>query len=317
MPPAKTRPQTQRPLSTMEAFPAPPATRTIPIATGDDENSTPKQRVAMKPKGITQGQKQALLDNLQLEITERARKLRAQYALQAQGLRTRLEMRVNRIPSALRKRNIQDLLNEHAEKLKPVPPPSLPITAKPAQMKPEVISRYTVKRKSDQISIDDDKENASVQTTEDLANPKKRTKNVGPVAKVARTASKKGGPTGVLSPRSHNSRTMQRSPVKSALSPRSHNVSRAIGSPVKTAPTKSTTRAPTRQTKRTVSQEERSSDASNMSTGTTIVHKPATKKATTTRKPPVPKATTTKKPAVKKETAAPAASTGRTLRKRT
>lgn len=60
-------------------------------------------------------------------VTERARKLRAQYALQAQGLRARLEMRVNRIPQALRKRNIQDLLDEHADRAKPKPAPPLAI----------------------------------------------------------------------------------------------------------------------------------------------------------------------------------------------
>lgn len=54
-------------------------------------------------------------------VTERARKLRAQYALQAQGLRTRLEMRVNRIPQGLRKRKMQDLLDEHIEREKPRP----------------------------------------------------------------------------------------------------------------------------------------------------------------------------------------------------
>jgi len=81
---------------------------------------------------ITEAQKQALMDNLQLEswspvsvyykhcsnmsaVADRARKLRAQYALQAQGLRTRLEMRINRIPRHLRKANMADLLEKHLE----------------------------------------------------------------------------------------------------------------------------------------------------------------------------------------------------------
>lgn len=63
-------------------------------------------------------------------VTERARKLRAQYALQAQGLRARLELRVNRIPQALRKRNIQELIDEHHAKSRPAPPPSPPIAVK-------------------------------------------------------------------------------------------------------------------------------------------------------------------------------------------
>ena len=47
-------------------------------------------------------------------MTSRARKLRAQYALQAQGLRTRVEIRVNRIPLALRKVNMGDLIAKYA-----------------------------------------------------------------------------------------------------------------------------------------------------------------------------------------------------------
>ncbi|KAI6878467.1 hypothetical protein KC355_g22320, partial [Hortaea werneckii] len=92
------------------------------------EAQTPEQSPAKTMTGITEAQKQALVDNLQLEITERARKLRAQYAMQAQGLRTRLEMRVNRIPQGLRKRNIQDLLDEHAQREKPQPAPPVPAT---------------------------------------------------------------------------------------------------------------------------------------------------------------------------------------------
>ena len=48
-------------------------------------------------------------------VTERARKLRAQYMIQAQGLRTRIEIRVNRIPMALRRAKMGDLLLRHAE----------------------------------------------------------------------------------------------------------------------------------------------------------------------------------------------------------
>jgi hypothetical protein len=47
-------------------------------------------------------------------VTERARKLRAQYTMQAQGLRTRIEIRVNRIPIALRKANMGELFAKHS-----------------------------------------------------------------------------------------------------------------------------------------------------------------------------------------------------------
>ncbi|KAK5001282.1 hypothetical protein LTR28_012852, partial [Elasticomyces elasticus] len=92
---------------------------------------TPEQSPSRRPMGITQAQKQALIDNLQLEVTERARKLRAQYALQAQGLRARLEMRVNRIPQALRKTKIQELFVRYAEPHVKPPPPALAISASP------------------------------------------------------------------------------------------------------------------------------------------------------------------------------------------
>lgn len=77
----------------------------------------PRTRSAIKKTGgrITAGQKQALLDNLQLELTERARKLRSQYIMQAQGLRSRLDLRVNRIPTAMRKRTMGELLQQYME----------------------------------------------------------------------------------------------------------------------------------------------------------------------------------------------------------
>lgn len=46
-------------------------------------------------------------------VTERARNLRAHYALQAQDLRARIERRVNRIPVALRKANIGELFEKY------------------------------------------------------------------------------------------------------------------------------------------------------------------------------------------------------------
>lgn len=56
-----------------------------------------------------------LQQRLKYLVTERARKLRAQYALQAQSLRTRLELRVNRIPMSLREANMGDLLAKYME----------------------------------------------------------------------------------------------------------------------------------------------------------------------------------------------------------
>lgn len=50
---------------------------------------------------------------LTIAVTERARKLRAHYALQVQDLRARIERRVNRIPVALRKATMGELLEKH------------------------------------------------------------------------------------------------------------------------------------------------------------------------------------------------------------
>lgn len=47
-------------------------------------------------------------------VAERARNLRAQYALQANDLRARIERRVNRIPVSLRKANMGELLQKHS-----------------------------------------------------------------------------------------------------------------------------------------------------------------------------------------------------------
>ncbi|OXV07993.1 hypothetical protein Egran_04244 [Elaphomyces granulatus] len=96
----------------------------------EDPARTPTGTPARKRMRITQSQKQALVDNLQLEsafvrvhwfnafvlmiaVTERARKLRAHYALQVQDLRARIERRVNRIPVALRKATMGELLEKH------------------------------------------------------------------------------------------------------------------------------------------------------------------------------------------------------------
>lgn len=52
------------------------------------------------------------------EVTERARKLRIQYKLQAQSLRARIEMRINRVPSSLRRTKIGDLDGAHTGQTK-------------------------------------------------------------------------------------------------------------------------------------------------------------------------------------------------------
>ena len=129
--------------------------------------TTPDRRAAPEPSismiAITEAQKQALVDNLQLEstyseliyvchrvlislVTERARKLRAQSALQAQGLRVRLEMRVNRIPQALRKTNMQDLLDKYSAKAEVLPRQNAPIAPVQKQATVSPVMNRGVKR---------------------------------------------------------------------------------------------------------------------------------------------------------------------------
>ncbi|KAH8844845.1 hypothetical protein MCOR27_002106 [Pyricularia oryzae] len=115
MPPARTRKRkSEDSVADENNTPGTEAGERIPTKTGSPVRTPTGQGPAKRRKlGITMAQKQALIDNLQLEITERARKLRAQYNLQAQGLRTRVEIRVNRIPMALRKAKMGDLVAKY------------------------------------------------------------------------------------------------------------------------------------------------------------------------------------------------------------
>ena len=106
-----------------------------------------RSQITKRKMGITSRQKQALIDNLQLEsrcsasstrrvarltrlpVTERARRLRAGYNLQAQVLRSRIEVRLNRIPTALRKLTLGELLDKLTEQQRK--PPTAPSYVRP------------------------------------------------------------------------------------------------------------------------------------------------------------------------------------------
>ena len=177
-----------------------------------------------------------------LLVTERARKLRAQYALQAQSLRTRIELRINRIPAALRKANLGELLEKYAElsdqeqqsaaredKTTEVAPSSVPepiAASEDAGLADWPESRGTKRTRqvimcnvalppiltspSDAMESAD-KEN-NVQSMEAIPNPKKRTKMT--TAAKSRQAT---NPSTVLSPKSANSRTLPQSPIRPEL----------------------------------------------------------------------------------------------------
>ncbi|KAI1365040.1 hypothetical protein F5Y08DRAFT_194182 [Xylaria arbuscula] len=191
-------------------------------------STSPRRSPIMKKRkiGITLAQKQALIDNLQLEITERARRLRAQYNIQAQQLRSRVEMRVNRVPTTLRKLKLEDLPKKSAtsQHLRPAPrsqyvnkPPPVPAkdgtSPKPIPRKPvptaSPIRGY--KRLSTEIS-GADKENQG----EAIDNPKKKSRGMPANPKAQISASQ------ILSPTSSNTRVLPRdrpaSPTKSMIS---------------------------------------------------------------------------------------------------
>ena len=206
-----------------------------------------------------------------MEVTERARKLRAQYALQAQSLRTRIELRVNRIPTALRRANMGEVFAKHEEmpqheqnqnnadarrirdpQLFESKPKSIqnfpPSISEPApKAKGEKRDRYalvTSLTRSTLTYCSDSMESGGkdqITIHEDpIPNPKKRTK-------VTRNPNSRRAPipSTVLSPKSANSRTHPQSPVQPALGSPQKPINLRPASPLKTtsSPTKASTEA--------------------------------------------------------------------------
>lgn len=93
-------------------------------------------------------------------VTERARKLRAQYALQAQSLRTRIELRINRIPHSLRKANMGELHQKYLESMK--------------QVAPEVVAMESEPEKPSKPRTQPVKAVLKTQITENAASPRPR-----------------------------------------------------------------------------------------------------------------------------------------------
>ncbi|KAI0815621.1 Borealin N terminal-domain-containing protein [Xylaria sp. FL0064] len=188
-------------------------------------STSPRRTPIMKKRkvGITLAQKQALIDNLQLEITERARRLRAQYNIQAQQLRSRVEMRVNRIPTTLRKIRMEDVPKRIANSQRPRPAPRFQYVNKPPLIpakdgtSPKPIPRKPLppaspirgqKRLSTEIS-GADKENQG----EAIDNPKKRLRGAPTISKAPVSAAQ------ILSPTSSNTRVLPRERPASPTKP--------------------------------------------------------------------------------------------------
>ncbi|KAI9367544.1 Borealin N terminal-domain-containing protein [Aspergillus egyptiacus] len=195
------------------------------------EETTPTNPPTKKMR-ITRSQKQALIDNLQLEITERARKLRAQYALQAQDLRGRIERRVNRIPVALRKANMGELLDKHNASLRAQLEGSPKKYASPRKASRNVPMTASGRKKAATVSpsprrvrrhsptgIYSDKENAPAagEQLDVLKNPKRRAQP-GAAGGTSRVVSQevRGADYRILSPKSSNSRTYPQSPLRAS-----------------------------------------------------------------------------------------------------
>ncbi|PYI18098.1 hypothetical protein BO99DRAFT_362933 [Aspergillus violaceofuscus CBS 115571] len=204
-------------------------------ASHNEEAFTPTNSPPKKKLRITRNQKQALIDNLQLEITERARKLRAQYALQANDLRARIERRINRIPIALRRANMGELLEKHmrAQQENTSPRKLLlspakasrnfaAISASPKLRKATTASPSSRRvRKQSHEGIYSDKENAPApggESLDVLKNPKRRAKP-GAAAGTSRVVSQEmrgANDYRILSPKTSNSRTYPQSPLRVA-----------------------------------------------------------------------------------------------------
>ncbi|RAL13512.1 uncharacterized protein BO97DRAFT_388725 [Aspergillus homomorphus CBS 101889] len=201
-------------------------------ASHNEEAITPTNSPPRKKLRITRNQKQALIDNLQLEITERARKLRAQYALQANDLRARIERRINRIPIALRKANMGELLEkhmrahqEHTSPRKLLGPAKASRNFATISVSPKVHKATAASpsarrmRKQSHEGIYSDKENAPAggESLDVLKNPKRRAKP-GATAGTSRVVSQemRGADFRILSPKTSNSRTYPQSPLRAS-----------------------------------------------------------------------------------------------------
>jgi hypothetical protein len=178
-------------------------------------------------------------------VTERARKLRAQYALQANDLRSRIERRVNRIPVSLRKANIGELLEKNnaamnkqqmASPSRKYSPTKLSRNIASISVDPATSSRRDSRTRGARCDIPpnqsaapadtmhshdphfSDKENAPAGgTPEGIKNPKRRVKPAGPGG-ASRVASQevRGNENRILSPKSNNSRTYPHSPFRAS-----------------------------------------------------------------------------------------------------
>ncbi|KAH7369082.1 Borealin N terminal-domain-containing protein [Plectosphaerella cucumerina] len=281
MAPTRTKKRTSNASPAPESPLAKPAAQLVPTKS----SATPTRSPIKKRRGITIEQKKAIIENLQLEVTDRARRLRAQYHARAQSLRSRVEMRVARIPRALLKLTMEELLAKSTDQQKRLAaaarPPPVPAKDYPPRHSPVKAAAHASrasprprKRNSDEIG-GVDKENQ----VGDIDNPKKKHRGHGPASIVPDTAQ-------ILSPTSTNARYVPRdraphSPAKSSIA-RPASPMKAPPSAVRVGMSGSTRPAPTRKTT--------TSSTASSAVGTTANIR--TRRAAAPSKPPVPRPAT-------------------------
>lgn len=159
----------------IDRFPAPPtvaakttANQTTPSRTGADGRPTKRLKVSIETR-------QQLIDNLQLELAGRARKLRAQLSDQIRTVHSRCVIRVNRIPTALRTATMGEL----QEKWKEIGDRAMEMTsqasvaaAKKAQ--PSVQATKTALKKASKDDVVERPGTSSTATGAPMQSPKKR-----------------------------------------------------------------------------------------------------------------------------------------------
>ncbi|TWU77897.1 hypothetical protein ED733_004782 [Metarhizium rileyi] len=260
------------------------ATTDTKIPIKSPSSSHGRSPIKKRRMGISILQKQALIDNLQLEVTERARRLRAQYQLQAQGLRSRIEIRVNRIPMSLRKLTMGELLSKYSQQEEGRPasrPPPVPAKdtprSSPQRMRTQAAGRG-YKRMSSEIA--GDKEN----NVENRDGAKKRTRGEPGLVR----------PNQILSPTSSNSRLANRERPESPTKPqiprpgsplKSTTASRAAATSVLSSMVERAKATRTRSTRKATT----TSETSSTSTTTAKTRRTATAAAS---RAPVPRPTT-------------------------
>ncbi|PHH59700.1 hypothetical protein CDD81_2646 [Ophiocordyceps australis] len=175
---------------------------------------------------ITASQKQALIDNLQLEVTERARRLRAQYSIQAQNLRSRVEIRVNRIPLSLRRMKMGDLLAKYQrQQQQPRGHASRPLQAAAKDGSHLSPQKSTARHASRLVSGPSDGRSGDKENESGKVDNKRKARGAADTRHVV--------PAQVLSPTSSNSRIVGR---QGPISPFKSQIARP-GSPLKTQAT--------------------------------------------------------------------------------